>query len=96
MTFSSDLIYEVLRRHEPDHILLRAARADALGGLIDLTRLSDLLRTVQGKVIYRRLTRVSPLALPVLLNIGKEGMGPRLVDELLDDAAEDLVTQAMA
>ena len=96
VTFSSDLIYEVLRRHEPHHILLRAARADALGGLIDLTRLSDLLRTVQGKVIHRRLTRVSPLALPVLLNIGKEGMGPRLVDELLDDAAEDLVTQAMA
>jgi ATP-dependent Lhr-like helicase len=66
-----------------------------LSGLIDLARLSDLLQRIHGKVIHRRLTRVSPLALPVLLNIGKEGMGPRLVDELLDDAAADLVSEAM-
>jgi ATP-dependent Lhr-like helicase len=95
-TFSSDLIYDVLRKHEPKHILLRAARIDALGGLIDLTRLSDLLHTVHGKIIHRRLTRVSPLALPVLLNIGKEGMGPRLVDELLDEAATILVSETMS
>lgn len=95
VTFNSDLIYDVLRKHEPNHILLRAARADAMGGLIDLSRLSALLQTVQGKIVHRRLTRVSPLALPVLLNIGKEGMGPRLVDELLDDAATDLVSEAM-
>lgn len=95
VTFNSDLIYDVLRKHEPNHILLRAARSDALGGLIDLSRLAALLQTVHGKIIHRRLTRVSPLALPVLLNIGREGMGPRLVDELLDDAAEDLVTEAM-
>ncbi|MGE4063025.1 MAG: ligase-associated DNA damage response DEXH box helicase [Rhodospirillaceae bacterium] len=95
VTFSSDLIYDVLRKHEPNHILLRAARSDALGGLIDLTRLSSLLQTVHGRIIHRRLTRVSPLALPVLLNIGKEGMGPRLVDELLDDAGADLVSEAM-
>jgi ATP-dependent helicase Lhr and Lhr-like helicase len=95
VTFSSDLIYDVLRKHDPNHILLRAARSDALGGLIGLSRLSTLLQTVHGKIIHRRLTRVSPLALPVLLNIGKEGMGPRLVDELLDDASADLVTEAM-
>jgi ATP-dependent Lhr-like helicase len=95
VTFSSDLIYEVLRRHEANHILLRAARSDAMGGLIDLARLSALLQTAHGKILHKRLTRVSPLALPVLLNIGKEGMGPRLVDELLDDAAADLVTEAM-
>ena len=29
VTFSSDLIYDVLRKHEPDHILLRATRQDA-------------------------------------------------------------------
>jgi len=96
VTFNSDLIYEVLRKHEPNHILLRAARNDALGGLIDLTRLADLLQAMQGKIVHRRLTRVSPMALPVLLNLGKESTGPRLIDELLDDAAADLVTEAMS
>ena len=36
MTVSTNLVYDVLRRHEPDHILLRAARADAATGLLDL------------------------------------------------------------
>ena len=96
VTFNSDLIYDVLRKHEPTHVLLRAARSDALGGLIDLSRLAALLQAMQGKIVHRRLTRVSPLALPVLLNLGKESTGPRLVDELLDSAAEDLVTEAMS
>ena len=38
MTVSSDLIYDVLRQHEPDHILLRAVFADAATGLIDVGR----------------------------------------------------------
>jgi ATP-dependent helicase Lhr and Lhr-like helicase len=96
VTFNSDLIYEVLRKHEPNHILLRAARNDALGGLIDLSRLADLLQGIQGKIVHRRLARVSPMALPVLLNLGKESTGPRLIDELLDEAAADLVTEAMS
>ena len=33
VTVSTDLIYDVLRRHEPDHILLQATWADAATGL---------------------------------------------------------------
>jgi ATP-dependent Lhr-like helicase len=95
VTFSSDVIYDVLRRHEPDHILLRATRADAAGGLIDLKRLAAMLQSVHGKIDHRRLDRVSPLAVPVLLDIGKESVGPAMVDELLDGAAETLVAEAM-
>ena len=40
VTVNSDLIYDVLRRHQPDHILLRATRADAAGGLTDLSRIA--------------------------------------------------------
>ena len=29
VTISTDLVYDVLRKHQPDHVLLRAARADA-------------------------------------------------------------------
>jgi ATP-dependent Lhr-like helicase len=95
VTFNSDLIYDVLRKHEPDHILLRATRADAMGGLIDLKRLADLLQGVHGKIDHRRLTHVSPLAVPVLLDIGRESMGDRAIDELLDDAGRKLVADSL-
>ncbi len=49
MTVSSDLIYDVLRQHEPDHILLQAAFADAATGLIDVGRLNDFLKRIRGQ-----------------------------------------------
>ena len=48
ITFSSDLVYDVLRRHQPDHLLLRCARADAARGLVDVGHLGDLLRRIKG------------------------------------------------
>ncbi|WP_366554577.1 ligase-associated DNA damage response DEXH box helicase [Aquibaculum sediminis] len=94
VTFSSDLIYDVLRRHEPDHVLLRATRADAAGSLTDIGRLSDMLARVQGRLEHRRLDRVSPLAVPVLLEIGREQVAGAAIDELLDEAAADLIAEA--
>ena len=48
VTISTDLIYDVLRKHQPDHVLLRAARADAATGLLDIKRLGEMLSRVQG------------------------------------------------
>jgi ATP-dependent Lhr-like helicase len=95
VTFNADLIYDVLRRHEPDHILLRATRADAAGGLTDIRRLSDMLARVRGRITHRRLGRVSPLAVPVLLEIGRETVYGLVEDALLDEAARDLIEEAM-
>jgi len=95
MTVSSDLIYDVLRKHEPQHVLLRATRADAAVGLLDVRRLSDLLVSVQGRIRVRRLERVSPLAVPVMVNIGRESVEGSAMDDLLDEAVEDLVAEAM-
>jgi ATP-dependent Lhr-like helicase len=95
VTFNADLIYDVLRRHEPDHILLRATRADAATGLTDIRRLGDMLARVQGRITHRRLARVSPLAVPVLLEIGKESVSGAAEDELLDEAARELIDEAM-
>src|SRR3569623_1774256 len=67
VTFSSDLIYDVLREHEPDHILLRATYEDAGHGLLDIARLSEALRRVKGRIVVKHLDRVSPLAVPALL-----------------------------
>ena len=95
VTFSSDLIYDTLRQHEPDHILLRATRQDAAHQLADIRRLGELLRRAKGRIEYRRLDRISPLAVPVLLEIGKERvLDGTAEDELLDIAAQELIDEA--
>ncbi|EDP65794.1 ATP-dependent helicase [alpha proteobacterium BAL199] len=94
VTFNSDLIYDVLRRHQPDHILLQATRQDAGRGLTDIARLAGLLTRVQGKIVHRRLDRVSPLAVPVLLEIGREQVAGGAVDLLMDELTEELVAEA--
>ncbi|MFD1704527.1 ligase-associated DNA damage response DEXH box helicase [Methylopila henanensis] len=96
VTMSTDLIYDVLRRHEPDHVLLRAARADAARGLIDLERIVEMLARVKGHMVHKPLSRVSPLAVPVLLEVGREPVYGASQDALLKLAADDLVAEAMA
>jgi ATP-dependent Lhr-like helicase len=93
--FSTDLVYDVLRKHQPDHVLLRAARADAATGLLDLRRLSDMLTRIRRHITHRDLDKVSPLAVPVMLEIGREAVYGEASDELLAEAAEDLVRDAM-
>ena len=92
--FSTDLVYDVLRKHQPDHVLLRAARADAATGLLDIRRLSDMLARISGRITHKELDRVSPLAVPVMLEIGREPVYGEASDELLAEAAEELVKEA--
>ncbi len=94
VTVNSDLIYNVLRRHQPDHILLRATRADAAGGLTDVGRIAGLLGRVHGRIRHMVLARVSPLAVPVLLEIGRESVRREDSDDDLLAEAE-LVAEAM-
>ena len=93
--FSTDLVYDVLRKHQADHVLLRAARADAATGLLDLKRLGDMLSRIQGRITHRELEHVSPLAVPVMLEIGRESVYGEAADELLAEAADELVKEAM-
>jgi ATP-dependent Lhr-like helicase len=95
MLFSTDLVYDVLRKHQPDHVLLRAARADAATGLLDIRRLSDMLARIHGHIVHRALDRISPLAVPVMLEIGRESVYGEASDELLAEAADELVREAM-
>ncbi len=95
MTVSSDLIYDVLREHESDHILLRAAWDDAASGLLDIARLGELLKRIEGHIIHRSLEAVSPLAVPVMLEIGREPVYGEASEELLREAADDLIEEAM-
>jgi ATP-dependent Lhr-like helicase len=96
VTFSSDLIYDVLREHEPDHILLRATYEDAATGLLDIGRLSGALTRVKGNITLRALDRVSPLAVPALLEISKEMVAGEAHEDILHEAEESLVAEAMS
>jgi len=94
VTVNTDLIYDVLRRHQPDHVLLRATRNDAAGGLTDLGRLSAMLGRIAGRVRHLRLSRVSPLAVPVLLDIGRETVRTGGSEDDLLAETEALVAEA--
>lgn len=96
VTFSSDLIFDVLRRHQPDHLLLRCARADAASGLLDVARLGDLLARIRGRVRPVALDRVSPFAVPALLSLGQERVPGAAQDWVLEEAEDELIAEAMA
>jgi ATP-dependent helicase Lhr and Lhr-like helicase len=96
VTVNTDLIYNVLRRHQPDHVLLRATWHDARGGLTDLARLQLLLDRAAGRLTVRRLDRVSPLAVPVLLDIGRESVRTPADEDALLLETEALVAEATA
>jgi ATP-dependent Lhr-like helicase len=95
VTVSTDLVYDVLRSHEPDHILLQATRSDAAAGLLDLQRLGEMLLRVKGRIVHQRLDRVSPLAVPIMLEISKEMVPGGAASDILADAADALIREAM-
>ena len=96
VTMSTDLIYDVLRRHDPGHILLEAAWEDAATGLLDIARLGRFLARIRGRIRHQALERVSPLAVPVLLEIGVEPVARLTREDLLRDAAAELIAEATA
>jgi ATP-dependent helicase Lhr and Lhr-like helicase len=96
LTISTDLVYDVLRKHQPDHILLRAASDDAASGLLDIKRLGEMLSRIRGRIVHKALDHVSPLSVPVLLEIGRETVYGEASDTLLAEAADELIKEAMS
>src|SRR6266700_7513840 len=95
VTISTDLVYDVLRKHQGDHVLLRAARADAATGLLDIKRLGEMLSRIRGRIIHKALDHISPLAVPVMLEIGREQVYGEAADALLAETEAELVKEAM-
>ncbi len=95
VAFSADLIYDVLKEHQPDHLLLRAAWDDAAGGFLDLARLQGLLARVRTRIEHSPLDRVSPLAVPVMLEIGRETVARSASEEALKAVSEEIIETAM-
>jgi ATP-dependent Lhr-like helicase len=95
VTFSTDLLYDVLRRHQPDHILLEAAFQDAGEGMLDIRRLGDLLARAKDRIVHTDLDRISPFAVPVMMEIGRESVDGEARDAILEEAAADFDSGAI-
>jgi len=97
ITFSTDLIYDVLRTHEPDHILLEAAWRDAGKGHLDIARLGGMLKRIKGHLLHADLERISPLAVPLMLEIGKVAIHGDATEAILEEVSgqDAIVADAM-
>ena len=74
---------------------MQAAWADARARMTDVGRLGDLLDRAADSIIHVELERVSPLAVPVLVMIGREHVAQGATDDALLIEAESLINEAM-
>ena len=95
VTFSTDLIYDVLRRHQPDHLLLRCARDDAATGMIDVARVGDMLSRIKGRIRHSAVDHVTPFSVPIMLEIGKERVAGEAGEMILTEVADELIAEAL-
>jgi ATP-dependent Lhr-like helicase len=93
-TFSSDILYDTLRRHDPGHLLLRITAEEAMRGLVDFGRIEAMLARSQGRIDHVALPRVSPLAAPLFLEPGRIPVGGAGAERLLAEAAARLMAAA--
>ncbi len=93
-TFSSDILYDTLRRFDPDHLLLQITREEALRGLIDFSRIEALLARTGPRIDLRRLPRVTPLAAPLFFEPGRIPVHGQGRDRLASEAAQKLMEAA--
>jgi ATP-dependent Lhr-like helicase len=95
VTFSTDLIYDVLQRYEPDHILLKITREDARKILLDFERLTHMLKRFHNRITVKKLTRPSPFSIPILSSFTTENIKGTAEDELLSYAEKEAVAKEL-
>ena len=93
-TFSSDILYDTLLKYDPDHLLMRLTRLEAMRGLVDFARIEEMLDRIGGKVDHVIAPHVTPLAAPLLLEIGKVPIRGAAEEHLLAEAAEQMMAAA--
>jgi ATP-dependent helicase Lhr and Lhr-like helicase len=93
-TFSSDILYDTLRRHDPGHLLLAITREEALRGLVDFGRIEELFARIDGRIDMVRLPRVTPLAAPLFLEPGRIPIQGAGRERLAVEAAARLMAEA--
>jgi ATP-dependent Lhr-like helicase len=92
--FSTDILYDTLRKYDPDHIMLEITRREAMRGLVDFGRIEAMLDRIDGRIDHARLTRVSPLAAPLFLEPGRVPVAGLADQRLLEEEAARLMATA--
>jgi len=95
VSFSTDLIYDVLRKYEPDHLLMRAAWDDARTRMTELGRLVRLVDRAAATMVHVGADRITPMAVPLMVIVGREAAPAGTADEALLYEAEALAAAAM-
>ncbi|MGC3936323.1 ligase-associated DNA damage response DEXH box helicase [Roseobacter sp. EG26] len=93
-TFSSDILYDTLQKYDPEHLLLKITREEALRGLVDFGRIEEMAARIKGRIDHVTLSRVSPLAAPMLLEMGRVPVKGAAEEKLLADEAARLMESA--
>ncbi len=92
--FSADILYDTLRRHDPDHLLLRITREEAMRGLVDFGRVEEMLARTAGRIDHVVLPRITPFAAPLFLERGYVPVEGAAGERLLAAEAERLMNAA--
>ena len=92
--FSSDILYDTLLKYDPDHLMMRITRQEALRGLVDFGRIEEMLIRTGSRIDHVRLSRITPLAAPLLLEIGKVPVAGAAEERLLAEEAAQLLQDA--
>ncbi len=90
-TFSSDILYDTLHKYDPAHLLMQITQEEAMRGLVDFGRVEEMLDRTKGRADHRVLDRVSPLAAPLLLEVGRVAIQGEGRDRLAEQEAENLM-----
>ena len=93
-TFSSDILYDTLRKYDPDHLMMQITRNEALRGLVDFARIEVMMERVQGRITLCRAPHLTPLAAPLLLEHGKVPVHGAAQERLLAQETEELMRQS--
>jgi ATP-dependent Lhr-like helicase len=93
-TFSSDIIYDTLRKYDPDHLMMRVTKTEAMTGLVDFARIRKMLLRVGDNIEHQNLRRLSPLSAPLFLEAGRVPVEGQAVDRLIAQEAEALMSEA--
>ena len=93
-TISSDILYDTLRKYDPGHLMLKITQTEALRGLVDFGRIEDMLTHLAPRIDHIALSRVSPLAAPMMLEMGRVPIKGQARDRLVEEAALKLMQDA--
>ncbi len=93
-TFSSDILYDTLRKYDPDHLLMQITQIEAERGLVDFGRIEELLDRIDGRIKLVHAPHVTPMAAPLLLEVGKVPIAGVGRERLINEDAAALMEEA--